>query len=201
MSVYDGTTKQTPSPYITFCTLKRTEVKSIFPEANFGEMGRILGSLWSAMGDEGRSEFGRVAQELATKSDPQKQLWMEKCKLPTAFSLFCDEHRLVIRSTVIAGASHVDIIKTFTAEWCILSPERRQDYIKHAEEMEHASSLVKRRRVHVKHTPSAYMVFASEKRQELATTHPGITFSEVGKILGQLWGELNEEGKTVCYFH
>ena len=160
-------------------------------------MGRILGSLWTAMGDEGRGEFARVAQELATKSDSQKQLWMEKCRLPTAFSLFCEEHRTLIRSTVAADASHVDIIKTFTAEWCILSPERRQDYIKHAEDLEHASSLVKRRRVHVKHTPSAYMIFASEKRVELAASHPGITFAEMGKVLGQLWGEINEEGKAV----
>jgi hypothetical protein len=47
--------KQSPSPYITFCTLKRTEVKTIFPEASFSDMGRILGLLWSAMKEDGRS--------------------------------------------------------------------------------------------------------------------------------------------------
>ncbi len=51
----DSHTKQAPSPYITFCTVKRVEVKSIFPEMSFSDMGRILGQLWAAMGDDGRA--------------------------------------------------------------------------------------------------------------------------------------------------
>lgn len=42
----DEKPKRAPSPYIVFCTEKRPEVKAANPEASFGELGKILGSLW-----------------------------------------------------------------------------------------------------------------------------------------------------------
>jgi hypothetical protein len=38
-----------PSPYILYCMEKREEVKQMYPNANFTEIGRTLGQLWSQL--------------------------------------------------------------------------------------------------------------------------------------------------------
>lgn len=40
------------SPYITFCVTKRPEVKAMYPTANFGDIGRMLGNMWAGLSHE-----------------------------------------------------------------------------------------------------------------------------------------------------
>lgn len=42
---------------------------------------------------------------------------------------------------------------------------------------------------------SAYMYFCHDKRKEVAEANSGLSFSELGKKLGQLWQELDEDAK------
>ena len=49
----------------------------------------------------------------------------------------------------------------------------------------------------VKRAPSPYIVFCTEKRTEAIDANPEATFGMLGKILGQMWGELDEAGKAV----
>lgn len=49
----------------------------------------------------------------------------------------------------------------------------------------------------VKRAPSPYIVFCTEKRTEAKDANPEATFGMLGKILGQMWGELDEAGKAV----
>ena len=49
----------------------------------------------------------------------------------------------------------------------------------------------------VKRAPSPYIVFCTEKRPEAKEANPEATFGMLGKILGQMWGELDEAGKAV----
>lgn len=51
----------------------------------------------------------------------------------------------------------------------------------------------------VKRAPSAYIVFCTEKRSEAKTSNPDASFGELGKILGKMWGQLDEEGKEVHF--
>ena len=51
----------------------------------------------------------------------------------------------------------------------------------------------------VKRAPSAYIVFCTEKRTEAKESNPEATFGELGKILGQMWGQLDDKGKEVKY--
>ena len=53
-------------------------------------------------------------------------------------------------------------------------------------------------KVKVKRAPSAYIVFCTEKRAEAKESNPDSTFGELGKILGQMWGQLDDKGKEVC---
>ncbi|PHH73580.1 hypothetical protein CDD82_5380 [Ophiocordyceps australis] len=40
---------------------------------------------------------------------------------------------------------------------------------------------------------SAYMFFANEQRENVREENPGITFGQVGKILGERWKALNNK--------
>ena len=47
--------KRAPSPYILFCSEKRPEVKTKFPDASFGETGKILGQMWSQLSEKDKA--------------------------------------------------------------------------------------------------------------------------------------------------
>ncbi|VVT57018.1 uncharacterized protein SAPINGB_P005493 [Magnusiomyces paraingens] len=46
-----------------------------------------------------------------------------------------------------------------------------------------------------KRSLSAYMFFANEKRDEVRNENPGISFGQIGKVLGEKWKALSEEEK------
>jgi len=43
---------------------------------------------------------------------------------------------------------------------------------------------------------SAYMFFANEQRDNVREENPGISFGQVGKVLGERWKALNEKQRT-----
>ncbi|KAH8426940.1 Non-histone chromosomal protein 6 [Aspergillus melleus] len=42
---------------------------------------------------------------------------------------------------------------------------------------------------------SAYMFFANENREKVREENPGITFGQVGKMLGEKWKALNDKDR------
>eukprot|EP01041_Mallomonas_annulata_P018615 gene18615-37617_t len=47
----------------------------------------------------------------------------------------------------------------------------------------------------VKKTPSAYIIFCSERRSEVKDQNPDASFGELGKLLGKIWASMSEEEK------
>lgn len=47
-----------------------------------------------------------------------------------------------------------------------------------------------------KRSLSAYMFFANDNRDIVRAENPGITFGQVGKLLGEKWKELTDEDKV-----
>ncbi|KAL3605509.1 Non-histone chromosomal protein 6 [Fusarium poae] len=43
---------------------------------------------------------------------------------------------------------------------------------------------------------SAYMFFANEQRENVREENPGISFGQVGKLLGERWKALNEKQRA-----
>lgn len=43
---------------------------------------------------------------------------------------------------------------------------------------------------------SAYMFFANEQRENVRTENPGISFGQVGKMLGERWKALSDKQRT-----
>lgn len=58
--------KRAPSPYIVFCTEKRTEAKDANPEATFGMLGKILGAMWGDLDEAGKAVSRIFLQIFAT---------------------------------------------------------------------------------------------------------------------------------------
>ncbi len=48
-----------------------------------------------------------------------------------------------------------------------------------------------------KRASSPYIIFCTEKRPEVKDQNPNASFGELGKILGQLWGAMDEKAKAV----
>ena len=59
--------KRAPSPYIIFCTDQRPVIKAAHPDANFGELGRMLGETWHAMSDEEKAPYVKQAEAKAAE--------------------------------------------------------------------------------------------------------------------------------------
>lgn len=49
----------------------------------------------------------------------------------------------------------------------------------------------------VKRAPSSYICFCTAKREEIKIANPDATFGQLGKILGEIWGQLDAKGKEV----
>lgn len=47
--------KRTPSPFIIFCSEKRSEVREQNPDASFGDVGKILGALWTGLDEKSKA--------------------------------------------------------------------------------------------------------------------------------------------------
>jgi hypothetical protein len=60
-------------------------------------------------------------------------------------------------------------------------------------------STAKAEKSKAKRAPSPYILFCSEKRKELKEANPNATFGEMGKMLGQLWAQMDEKAKAVSF--
>lgn len=47
-----------------------------------------------------------------------------------------------------------------------------------------------------KRSLSAYMIFANEQRENVRDENPGITFGQVGKVLGKRWKDLDDKQRS-----
>lgn len=50
-----------------------------------------------------------------------------------------------------------------------------------------------------KRAPTPFIIFSSEKRPELKKAHPDATFGELGKMLGQMWNDMDDKAKAVIF--
>src|SRR5437764_630408 len=68
--------KKAPTGYIIFCSENREEVKKLNPDANFGQIGKILGKMWTKLSDAERNRFkkesDRRKMELQGKGSPER---------------------------------------------------------------------------------------------------------------------------------
>mmetsp|Transcript_9714 Transcript_9714/g.21211 ORF Transcript_9714/g.21211 Transcript_9714/m.21211 type:complete len:82 (+) Transcript_9714:56-301(+) len=59
-----------------------------------------------------------------------------------------------------------------------------------------SDSKAKGDKTKAKRAPSPYILFCTEKRPGIKVSHPNATFGETGKLLGQMWSQLDEKAKA-----
>jgi hypothetical protein len=75
--------KRAPSPYIIFSTEKRPGIKDSHPNASFGETGKILGAMWSAMDEKAKA----VCSYLTFCSHSSIIFWLIAVTFPLVLAL------------------------------------------------------------------------------------------------------------------
>ncbi|KAJ1847340.1 Non-histone chromosomal protein 6 [Coemansia sp. RSA 2611] len=80
------------------------------------------------------------------------------------------------------------------------APAARATRKKATSKVEDAGKVTKKKRTKKdpnapKRALSAYMFFSQDRRAQVQEDNPNVTFGQIGKILGGLWKEMNEEQK------
>ena len=98
------------------------------------------------------------------------------------------------------NASFGEIGKILGQLWVSLDDKAKVKYNKQAaikrDEVDEIRKIAKKN-APPKRTPTSYLIFCSQARTQVKTTHPTATFAETGKILGAMWASLDERSKAV----
>jgi HMG (high mobility group) box len=65
------TEEKSKSPYVLFCEEKRPELRASWPNASFGEMGAMLGQMWSQLDDASKEKYIDLACNERLKMIPE----------------------------------------------------------------------------------------------------------------------------------
>jgi hypothetical protein len=60
----------TTSPFIAFCNAKRAEVKAANPNANFGDIARLLSVAWKELNETKKSAYKAPHKNNESESEP-----------------------------------------------------------------------------------------------------------------------------------
>jgi len=115
---------------------------------------------------------------------------------PTAFFLFSKDHRAVIKSNN-PGAGVTDVAKLLGAAWQNLSDRERKRYYGIADKEKAKYDKVKAKYLAAKKAaagpkrpPTAFFLYAKDRRPAIKKAEPDASVTDVAKILGEEWRNL-----------
>lgn len=102
-----------------------------------------------------------------------------------------------------AGKLRTPKISDITEKWSQLTPAQKKAINSAASAvladpnaLKRVKKSLKRKKTPSVRTPSAYILFAKQKRSQLKKKNPEISFQDMGRQLGQLWANATEEEKA-----
>lgn len=221
--------KRAPSAFILFCTAKRPEVKASHPNAGFGETGKILGEQWAQLDAESRAIYTKISADKkavvdVARAEAKAKAPKKATKPPSPYMLFCTQARLKVKEThptatfgetgKILGAMWGSLKEDEKAVYTAAAAEQKATWVqetastadgntnnnerveKESKTKEPKAAAAKKA---LKRPPTPYMIFCSQARIQVKTTHPDATFGETGKILGAMWGSLDDRSKELYF--
>jgi hypothetical protein len=102
-----------------------------------------------------------------------------------------------------AGKLRTPKISDITEKWSQLTPAQKKAINSAASAvladpnaLKRVKKSLKRKKTPTLRTPSAYILFAKQKRSQLKKKNPDISFQDMGRQLGELWAQATEEEKA-----
>lgn len=126
--------KRARSAFMYFSLSARPDIRSEYPEASFGEIGRILGERWRNTLEEMKTPFYELAAQDKARFNGEMAKLPKKPKKPqSAFMLFSSDHRDKVKMDH-PEASFTDTGRLLGAMWRNLSAEAKAEYTAKAAE-------------------------------------------------------------------
>ena len=118
-------------------------------------------------------------------------------RAPSPYIIFCTETRNELKEKN-PEATFGELGKLLGQLWGTMDETARAPFAKQADmlkvEMTKAKDAAKVERG-PKRPPSPYIIFCTETRNELKEKNPEASFGELGRLLGQIWGTMDETAK------
>lgn len=99
--------------------------------------------------------------------------------------------------------SNTPKVSDITEKWSRLTPAQKKAVdsatsaiLADPAALKRVKRSIKRKMTPTPRTPSAYILFAKQKRSQLKQNNPGITFQDMGRQLGKLWEQASEQEKA-----
>jgi len=125
-------------------------------------------------------------------------------KAQSAYMFYCAEQRPKLKADN-PDLSFSDLGKQLGSDWKELDSDAKAPYEEQAKKDKKRfedeggvtkKTAKKRKQEGPKRPLSAYMFFAQENRASIASDNPDAGFGELGKLVGQKWGELSTSDKA-----
>ena len=217
--------KGAKNAFIFFCADNRDELKEENPTMKMKDLSKKLGEMWKEVDGDLKSEYQekakqdkeRYERELEEyvpkdgyKNPKDKKKGKAKSNSPkrarSAYIFFCKEKRDEVAKT---GLKNTEILKKLGEMWKELDDKKKKKYNKMAEEDKDRyeeeiklyapqgdeSKEKKKSKSAAKRSPSAYMLFCKDFREEVKKENPDMKFGDITKTLGQMWRDLGSKKK------
>lgn len=193
------------SPYITFCSLKRNEVKEQYPHATFGDIGRLLGGMWATLDPEEKLMYIQMAneknQQILNYSTQEQEIKQQQIEQDLEQQQQLREQQQLQQQSESMSNIPTDVLNTNGTGNSYpnqLNVHLNQSSAIPVHDLQHPSSAAAMPESKIK-TPSAYVNFCRAFRADVRDKYPGASISEQGRILGQMWSNTDENSRKVCY--
>jgi hypothetical protein len=231
------------SAYAAFVQEQQPHLRAANPGLTFREMSVLMGSEWKKLDEINRARFVDIANNdkdrYMREKEDCKQRYMERLRTGetpdmfkrkgskrksrlapknpmSGYTCFVRDVRADVKKEC-DGKSFAELAAIVGAMWKNLSPEKRVEYDKAAEqdkkryELEKARYNLKiqqiqsqsqstdkriKKRMGPRRAISAYTFYVMEQRSQLGQHHPALTFKEAAQQIGLQWRNLSEDHRV-----
>jgi len=217
--------KGAKNAYIFFCNDVRATVKADNASFKATEIVKKMGEMWKGVSSAKKAEYQemadddkkRYAAELSSyepkegfKNPKEKSKKSKKTESTapkrgrSSYIYFCGEKRGEVKKKN-PKISNTEILSELGKMWKALSDKKKKPYTEMAEadkkRYEEEKSKGKKGVKNVKNikvsnrTPSGYLLFCKDKRQQVKDENPSSKMTEITTILGSMWKDLSDKNK------
>jgi hypothetical protein len=177
--------KRARSAYIIFCTLIRSDIKEKHPDLSSSDILKKTGEIWKNMTSDEKEKYNKLAEKDKHRYAKEKEEMSE--------SSVDEEHK---KDDDEEEPKKSKSKKDDDEEE---KPKKSKSKKEDDEEEKPKKSKTKKdddEEEKPKKRASAYINFCSQKRDEIKSENPDLSFGELSKKLGEIWKSMSEEDKN-----